>query len=317
MKKCGEYRAKFGNRPIWHEAYGVIWLDSTSKKIITYHPATGQENIYDGLGDIMAIIPTVDGQFIGIYKDGLYHLNFKQGHKSPFALLESWNGMNYLNEGKCGPDGRIWVGSSDRFYNSFKESPHTAFSNYPFANSKLYSIDPSANVFVQADGITLSNGLDWDRKTNKFYHIDSSKHAIYQYQFAENHQLYFEKVVYTFEMDEGYPAGMVIDQEGEIWIALYKSSMVASHSKKPTRIVCINPNKRQVIKEIELPVSHITSCMIGGEYMDTLFITTAYEPLKEENGEQEPLSGYLLQMKIYSKGVANYEFALNNKCIKC
>lgn len=313
MKKCGQYRARFGKGPIWHEAYGVMWLDIASKRIITYNPATEQETVYDALGWIKAIIPLKDGRFIGIYKDGLYHLNFKQGIKSPFVIQESWNDMYYLSDGKCGPDGQIWVGSSDGFFKSFKESPHTAFSQYPFSNSKLYSIDSFGHVSVQVEGITLSNGLDWDRKTNKFYHIDSSKYSIYQYQLMENNQIQFEKIVYTFEMDEGFPAGMAVDGEGNLWVALFKGGIVASISKKPTRIVCINPSKMQVIKEIVIPSSHITSCTIGGEKMDTLFVTTAYEPLSEEKVKQEQLAGYLLEIKIDSIGVANYEFALNNE----
>ena len=146
-----------------------------------------------------------------------------------------------------------------------------------------------------------------------FFHIDSAKHTIYQYQLEEKQRLYFEKVVYTFEMEEGHPSGLVIVREGNIWVALYKSSMVAGFSKKPTRIVCINPKKRQVIKEIELPVTHITSCTIGGGEMDTLFITTAYETLAAEKMKLEPFSGHLIQVKIDAKGVENYEFELNNK----
>ncbi len=243
MKKCGHYRAKFGDGPIWHQGYGVIWLDSAAKKIITYNPKTKQENVYDALGFIQAIVPTADGQFIGIYKDGLYYLNFKQGVKTPFAIPEGLNDLHYLNDGKCGPDGQIWVGSSDGFFKRFKESPHTAMSQYPFENAKLFSIDPAGNIQVKLENITLSSGLDWNRKTNKFYHIDSSKHHIYQYQLMENHEIQFEKIIYTFEMDEGYPDGMTIDESGNLWVALFKGKKVASISEKATRIVCINPTK--------------------------------------------------------------------------
>ena len=87
MEKCGGYQAGYGDGPIWHEAYEVIWLDRAFEKIITFNQETGQENIYDALGQIMAIIPTTDGQFIGIYKDGLYRLNFKQRFKSPLYSI--------------------------------------------------------------------------------------------------------------------------------------------------------------------------------------------------------------------------------------
>lgn len=32
MKICGKYRAKFADGPIWHQAYGVVWLDIANKK---------------------------------------------------------------------------------------------------------------------------------------------------------------------------------------------------------------------------------------------------------------------------------------------
>ena len=50
----------------------------------------------------------------------------------------------------------------------------------------------------------------------------------------------------------------------------------------------------KIIQEIILPVSHVTSCTIGGENLDTLFVTTAYEPLPESQVKKEPLAGYLL-----------------------
>ena len=65
MDKCGKYRAKFGESPIWHNHFGLIWLDIPNKKIITYNPETNEEKIYDALGWLKALIPTEDGQFIG------------------------------------------------------------------------------------------------------------------------------------------------------------------------------------------------------------------------------------------------------------
>ena len=316
IKKCGNYRAKFGDGPIWHEEYGLIWLDIAAKKIITYNPETEQESVYDALGWIKSIVPSADGQFIGIYKDGLYYLNFKQGIKVPFVIPEGLNDIHYLNDGKCGPDGQIWVGLSDGFFKRFKESPYTALSHYPFENSKLFSIDTMGNISVELENITFSNGLDWNRKTNSFYHIDSSKHSIFQYQLKENGDIQFEKNIYTFDMDEGFPDGMAIDAAGNLWVALYKGGTIAARLRKPTRVVCIGPKKMQVIQEIELPLSHVTSCTIGGQKLDTLFITTAYEPLTEDKVKQEPLAGYLLSIQIEQRGVANYKFITNNEIAK-
>lgn len=312
MNVCGKYRAKFADGPIWHQAYGVIWLDIANKKIITFNPETEKEDVYDAMGLIQSIIPTTDGQFIGVYKDGLYFINFKLGLKKTFVLPPDLSEIHFLNDSKCGPDGRLWVGSSDGFFKKFKETPQTAFSNYPFENAKLISIDTEGKIQTHLSKVAISNGLEWDRKTNKFYHIDSSKHAIFQYELTESGQLLFEKSVYTFKMDEGYPAGMTIDIEGNLYVTLFKSGLMAKTSKEQTRVVYINPQEQQIKEEFVIPVSHVTSCTIGGKNLDKLYVTTAYEALPEARVKEEPLAGYLLQFPIKTTGVLPFEFMLAN-----
>lgn len=308
MKICGQYRAKFGEGPIWHEHFGVIWLDVAAKKIITYDPDSNKDTVYDALGWIKSLIPTNDGQFIGVYKEGLYYINFKLGIKKPFILPPELTEMHYLNKAKCGPDGQIWVGCSDGFFKKFKESPQTAFSNYPFSNAKLFSINTTGELTTHLSTVASSNGLDWDRNSNKFYHIDSSKHSIFQYELTKDSKIKFEKVIYTFKIEEGFPNGMAIDQDGNIYVALFKGGLIAKRSNEPTKIVCIHPETMKIIKEFIIPISHVTSCTIGGKDMNILYITTAYEPLQELRIKEEPYAGYLLQIPIDSIGVRNYEF---------
>lgn len=136
-----------------------------------------------------------------------------------------------------------------RFFKKFKETPQTAFSNYPFENAKLISVDAEGEIQTHLSKVAISNGLEWDRKTNKFYHIDSSKHAIFQYELTERGQLLFEKVVYTFKIVEGYPAGMTIDSEGNLYVTLFKSGLMAKTSKEQTRVVCINPQDQSRSKK--------------------------------------------------------------------
>ncbi|MER2107033.1 MAG: SMP-30/gluconolactonase/LRE family protein [Solibacillus sp.] len=308
MKISGQYRAKCGDSPIWHETFGVIWLDTANKKIITYNPETTEERVYDALGWIKALIPTVDGQFIAVYKEGLYYLNFKLGQKKPFSFPPNLSEMHYLSDAKCGPDGQIWVGSADVFFQRFKETPHTAFSNYPFESAKLFSINAAGTVTEQLQAVSFSGGLEWDRKTNKFYHIDSSKQSIFQYQLTDNGQLQFEKLLYSFQAKEGFPKGLTIDGDGNLYVALYKGAVIAAQSEEPTRIVCLNPVTKHMMIDIQLPISHITSCTIGGKELNTLYVTTAYEPLAAYQIKEEPFAGYLLEIPLETTGVLPYEF---------
>lgn len=309
MEKCGLYRAGNGVAPIWHKGYGLIWIDASARKIITFNPTSKKEQVFEALGWLKAIVPLEDGRFIGVYKDGLYFLNFKKGVRTPFTIFDNANDMYYLNDAKCGPDDKLWVSLTDGFYKRFKESPHTALSQYPFENAKLFSVEASGKFEKRIEKIMLVNGFDWDRRTNKFYYIDPLKYEIYQYQLTEDEELQFEKVVYAFHKDDGFPNSMTIDAEGNIWIPMTKEVTPSDKSEKCTRMVCINPSTMETIVEFEIPVSYITSCVIGGEDYKTLFITTSYDQLPLEKVKYEPFAGYLIAIPIEQQGVPHYEFA--------
>src|SRR5690606_25261984 len=98
--------------------------------------------------------------------------------------------------------------------------------------------------------------------------------------------------------------------EGNLYVTLFKSGLMAKTSKEQTRVVCIDPQEQHIKEEFIIPVSHITSCTIGGKNLDQLYVTTAYEALPEAQVKEEPLAGYLLQFPIKAKGVLPYEFML-------
>ncbi|MDH3250223.1 MAG: SMP-30/gluconolactonase/LRE family protein, partial [Acidimicrobiia bacterium] len=63
---------------------------------------------------------------------------------------------------------------------------------------------------------------------------------------------------------DGIPDGLTIDSEGCLWLALWDGGRVLRYSPDG-----------QVIGEVRLPVSRVTSCAFGGARLDRLFITTA------------------------------------------
>jgi len=316
MKRCGHYEAEFADSPIWHKQFGVIWLDISAQKIITYNPTSEEEHVYDAMGPIKAIVPVENGEFIGVYKDGLYKINFKMGSKNAFTFPSGLSGMHYLNNAKCGPDGCVWVGSSDRFFKKFRETAPTAMSEYPFHNSKLYRIDPNGEIQVLLENIASSNGLAWQIETSTFYHVDSAKQSIFQYKYSEEAILEFQRIVYTSEMLEGFPGGITLDERGNMWIALFKGGLIAQKSKKPTRIICLNPTTMQILEEIILPVTHVTACVIGGNNLDSLYITTTRDPLSQVGTTNEPLAGYLIEIPIQSLGIEGFVVPIEKRKIQ-
>src|SRR5699024_2690185 len=81
--------------------------------------------------------------------------------------------------------------------------------------------------------------------------------------------------------DGGSPDGMCVDLDENIWVAEYGGK----------RICKWDSQTGELLVEIPMPVSNITSCCIGGPEKDFLYITTA-----KEDGED--LSGGLFKVKI-------------------
>lgn len=309
MEKCGQYRAAQGVSPIWKKGYGIIWIDISARKIITYNPTTKQEQVYDALGWLKSIVPLADGRFIGVYKDGLYNLNFKKGVRSPFSLFNNLNDIHYLSNAKSGPDGHLWVSSTDGFYKRFKESPYTTSSQYPFENSKIYSVNSIGSIEKRVENISILSGFDWNRDTNDFYYIDRLKNIILHYECGIDFELKFKKVMYSFSNEEGQPVDMTIDKQGNLWVALTRELKTEEHST--STVVCIDHESLTIIQEVKVPVTYISSILIGGEKLQTLFITTDYEQLSMAKIKQESCAGYLLGVEIEQQGVPAYEFAVD------
>lgn len=307
MEKCGLYRAALGVSPIWKKGYGVIWLDLAARKIITYDPATKQEQVYDALGWLRAIVPLADGRFLGVYKDGLYDLNFKKGVRSPFVLFDDVNNIHYLDKAKSGPDGQLWVSSTDGFYKRFKESPYTSSSQYPFENSNLYRVDPVGNIEKSIENITILSGFDWNHQTNDFYYIDRLKNIILHCEFDKEGTKLRKKIIYTFSDAEGTPVDLVTDQSGNLWVALTKAN---TNDDRNAVVVCIDRETWTMTEEIKLPITYVSSILFGGENLQTLYITTGYEQLAMDKIKSESCAGYLLAVEVQQTGVPHYEFSM-------
>src|SRR5699024_9442720 len=114
----------------------------------------------------------------------------------------------------------------------------------------------------------------------------------------ETGQISNEENVYRFEESDGLPDGMTIDQEGMLWVALFKGGAVAK----------IDPFQKKWVNSITLPTATVTSCAFGGEDLRTLFMTTALEPLNESERNQQPAAGCLFSVKLEVGGYKTNSF---------
>lgn len=283
-------RATFGEGPLWDdENQRLFWVDNAENKIRAYYPKTNQDTSYQLQKSPMSLVKYLKDELIVIMKDGFYLYNLKQETLKELLKPKDLNGKLLLNDAKCDPQGRLWAGSVNDDFRLYKESQDSLQTEFHGQIASLYRIEKNLDIKVAKDKVTLSNGLDWDPIRNIMYYIDSANQEVVQFDYdPKTGEISNEEIVYRFEESDGLPDGMTIDQEGMLWVALFKGGVVAK----------IDPFQKKWVDSITLPTTNVTSCTFGGEELRTLFITTAAEPLSEIERIQQPTAGCLFSAEL-------------------
>jgi sugar lactone lactonase YvrE len=93
--------------------------------------------------------------------------------------------------------------------------------------------------------------------------------------------------------DSGSPDGLTVDAEGFLWVALYGGSAVRRYSPKGV-----------LDGVVEVPVSQVTACALGGDGLDQLYITTS-----AENDAPERDAGAVFRADVGVTGLPTLPFA--------
>lgn len=279
-------KAQLGEGALWHEgAQRLYWVDIEGKKLHLYDPATHQDREIPVGERIGTVVPTQEGNALVALQNGIHLLNLDSEKLSLVANpLEGTPNIRF-NDGKCDPAGRFWVGSMD-----LDEKKNVA---------ALYRINHDGSVKKMLGDITISNGIVWSADKKTMYYIDSPTHKVMAYDYDDaSGDLSNPRVAVQVPQEAGSPDGMAIDAEDKLWIAHWGGSSV----------VCWNPHNGEMMRRIELPAPHVTSCAFGGENLETLYMTTARQGLDSDQLEQYPLSGGLFMIKPGVQGVPAHFF---------
>ncbi|BAT51241.1 SMP-30/gluconolaconase/LRE domain-containing protein [Nostoc sp. NIES-3756] len=276
-------RARLGEGPVWDSTHQCLyWVDIYNHRVNRFNSVTG-ENLYFDVGDVVgAIVLAGTNRLIMAQRHGLTFLNLDNGEVIAIIQIETDKPKNRFNDGKCDRQGRFWFGSL---------SP-----DKPEAN--LYRYDPDGSLHLMETGLTISNGLGWSPDQKTFYLTDSSQQKIYAYNFdAVTGKISDRRIFVNLTGESFYPDGMAIDNQGNIWSAMWDGWCV----------ICFNPQGKE-ISRIKLPVQRPTSCTFGGEDLRTLYITSASVGLSEQEIEQSFYSGDLFAVETNTIGLQTDSF---------
>lgn len=121
---------------------------------------------------------------------------------------------DYMNDGAADPFGRFWVGSQ-----AMPRDPHCS----------LWSFDARGVATERLQGVTVSNGLTFDRTGSTLYYIDTLPHrSIEAFDVAPDGGLSNRRTI--CRVDGGNPDGMTIDRDGMLWVAVWDAGEVRRYS---------------------------------------------------------------------------------------
>lgn len=274
------YKARLGEGVFWHPLYQKLyWIDIENKKILILDPKTNQLDQHLLPKKIGTIVPEKQGSLLVALEDGVARYHTSTQELDYVCKLEQDKPDNRFNDGKCDPQGRFWLGSMHR--------------DAQRPTGSLYRIDNDMTISTIEENVRVSNGLTWSLDYRKMYYIDSPTHKVVEYDYnKETGHVSNKKVCIEIPSDKGSPDGMTIDQNGNLWIALWDGYAVG----------CYDPNTGQQIDKIEVPCPRPTCCAFGGASQDLLYITSAYHELSEETLNKYPDSGCVFVAEMNSPG---------------
>lgn len=279
-------KSELGEGAFWdHRTQRLFWVDITGLKVHIYDPETGINKTFPTPSMVGTVVPGYKDKAVIALVDGIYLLNTLSGEISLLSDVEADMTYNRFNDGKCDPNGNLWVGSMH-----FDQT-------LPKAN--LYKVDGKGNASKMLDSVTISNGIVWTKDSRTMYYIDTPTGQIRAFDFdVENSSISNERIAVEVPVSMGFPDGMTIDDEDKLWVGLWNGNAVAR----------FDPVSGKLISKIEVPAHNVTSCSFGGRNFETLYITTSSLDMNEEEQAKYPLAGSLFEVKPGVKGVAGNFF---------
>ena len=270
-----DMHARLGEGPLWDHRAGVVaWVDILAGLVHLTEPATGVTTSIPAGTEVGALALNGDDGYLLAIRSGFATL---EGTRvEPLNEVFAAGGQR-MNDGALDPVGRFVAGS---------------ITNDRSATGALYVRDIDGTVRTLFGGVTVSNGLAWSATGDRLYYVDSALQGIdvMDYDVEEGVVSDRRRLVSIPEAD-GTPDGMTIDAEGCLWLAFWGGAAVRRYSPAG-----------ELIGEVELPVSRITSCAFGGPNLDRLFITSAAVGVTPDDPPR-PLDGALFVVEPNCTGV--------------
>jgi len=274
-----------GEVPIWcPRERALYWIDAFKPAIHRLVPSNGEVTSWTPPQKLGSFALRHGGGFLLATRVGLALFDPASEAFDIIATPEADRPSNMLNDGRCDRRGRFWVGSLDKMLQQ--------------VTGRLYRVDADHSCRPMADDIFLFNGICFSPDDRVLYFADSHRHAIFACDLDIGSGTIGERRLFaSTEGRLGVPDGATVDADGFMWSAQFDAGTLVRYA----------PDGR-VDRVVELPVSRVTSCVLGGDSLDVLYVTTATFRLPEERRRREPHAGGVLALDVSVRGLPEPKF---------
>lgn len=282
-----------GESPIWDGATQTLyWTDIPGKALKSWHPQSGQHRVWPMPDEVGSFALRQQGGAILAMRSGFALFDFTTRELKPLPSPDYDQTKMRFNDGRCGPDGRFYVG--------------TMYEPRGRPEGRLYRLDTDLTWTELPDTYAVvSNGLAFSRDGKTMYHSDSSGYIVNVHDFdVATGNIGPRRTFVTVPRPEengginlGRPDGAAIDAEDYYWSAMYEGQ----------RIVRFAPDG-SIDREIPFPIRCPTMICFGGENLDTLFVTTSRNGRPAAELARQPDAGKVFVAKVDVRGVDEPKF---------
>lgn len=274
-----------GQSPLWSHAEGFLWwVDQRRAKLHRFNPRTGNTRRYElpvrpsRIALWGGLLLMAADREIGVFDPAteLYE---------PLTPVPDEPATNRTGDGGIAPDGSFWFATEDEQ------------GREPLGNYYRYGPDKTVSA-LRLPSVLAARTFEFSPDGRTFYTCDAAECEILAHDFDPETGAVTGRRTFAFTHDlGGQPYGSAVDAEGALWVCLHGASRVA-------RFTPDGEVDEVIILAAPLP----TGCALGGEDLQTLFITTARNGLSFPQLDARPLSGSLFAIHVDVPGLPARSF---------
>ncbi|KAJ5125128.1 Anterior fat body protein [Penicillium atrosanguineum] len=170
---------------------------------------------------------------------------------------------------------------------------------YGTPRGRLWRFDPDGSLHLVIEkGVVCGNGLGWSPDNKTMYFHDSVAMVVWAYDFdLESGDISNKRLLIDRRSSFGEPDGMVVDTNGNLWIAMFDSN----------RVMVFSPEARH-LKDIIFSARNPACTTWGGKNFDIIYMASGKD--RRPNPDPQDEGGHMFRYKpTDAHGKPKHEFA--------